>query len=84
LEGGSREAHLRGPVVLGTCVRCHSLNGISAVNTYSGSINGLISSREVKSNPQLLPAISIGYQGDATADRKTSQLEVVPAMQISA
>jgi hypothetical protein len=75
VEVGSLEAHLRGPVVLATCVRCHSLNGIFAVNTYSGSINGLISSRDVKSNPQLLPATSVGYQGSATADWKTRQAD---------
>jgi len=75
LEGGSRETHLRGPIVLATCVRCHSPNGIFSVNTYSGSINGGIPSPFLKSNPQLLPATSIGYQGNATADWKTSQFD---------
>jgi hypothetical protein len=72
LEGGSREARLRGPVVLSTCARCHSLNGIFSVNTYSGSINGGSSPSE-KTNPQLLPATSIGYQGNTTSDWKSSQ-----------
>jgi hypothetical protein len=74
-EGGSRETHLRGPVVLATCVRCHSLSGIFSVNTYSGSINGGIPSPFLKSNPQLLPATSVGYQGNATADWKTNQFD---------
>ena len=75
LEDGNREVHLRGPVVLATCVRCHSLNGIFAVNTYSGTVNGGISSRSVKINPQLLATTSIVNQADATADWKTKQFD---------
>jgi hypothetical protein len=71
--GVSREAHLRGVVVLSTCVRCHSSNGIFSVNTYGHSINGQVIADSVNSNPQLLPATSIGYQGNATADWKTRQ-----------
>jgi hypothetical protein len=75
LEDGNREVHLRGPVVLATCVRCHSLNGIFAVNTYSGTVNGGISSRSVKINPQLLATTSIVNQADSTADWKTKQFD---------
>jgi hypothetical protein len=71
--GVSREAHLRGVVVLSTCIRCHSPNGIFSVNTYGHSINGQGIADSVSSNPQLLPATSIGYQGDATTDWKTRQ-----------
>jgi hypothetical protein len=74
LEGGSREARLRGPVVLATCVRCHSLNGIFSVNTYSGFLNG-VSPASAKTNPQLLPGTSIGYQARATSDWKMSQFD---------
>ena len=74
--GVSREAHLRGVVVLSTCVRCHSSNGIFSVNTYGHSINGQpLTADSVNSNPQLRPATSIGYQGNATADWKTRQLD---------
>jgi len=72
LQGGSREAQLRGPVVLSTCARCHSPNGIFSVNTYTGFLSA-VSSASAKANPQLLPATSIGYQANATADWKTSQ-----------
>ena len=72
LQGGSREAQLRGPVVLSTCARCHAPNGIFSVNTYTGFLNA-VSSASAKANPQLLPATSIGYQANATADWKTSQ-----------
>ena len=72
-EGGGREARLRGPVVLSTCARCHSANGIFSVNTYSGFVNGIAPVVSAKTNPQLLPAASIGYQGRATADWKTTQ-----------
>jgi hypothetical protein len=68
--GGSREAHLRGVVVLSTCVRCHSSNGIFSVNTY-----GFTHAAIVQDNPQLLPATSAGYQGNATADWKTNQFD---------
>jgi hypothetical protein len=67
--GGSREAHLRGVVVLSTCVRCHSPNGIFSVGTYGFSFHAPI----VADNPQLQPATSVGYQGNATAVWKTSQ-----------
>jgi hypothetical protein len=67
--GGSREAHLRGVVVLSTCARCHSSNGIFSVNTYGFTLHTAIT----QDNPQLLPVTSAGYQGDATADWKTSQ-----------
>jgi hypothetical protein len=67
--GGTREAHLRGVVVLSTCIRCHSSNGIFSVNTYGFTLHTAI----VQDNPQLLPATSVGYQGNATADWKTSQ-----------
>ena len=74
--GVSREAHLRGVVVLSTCVRCHSSNGIFSVNTYGQSLNGQpLVADSVNSNPQLLPATSIGYQGNATADWKMRQLD---------
>ena len=67
--GGSRETHLRGVVVLSTCVRCHSSNGIFSVNTYSSIIHTVVA----QYNPQLLPATSVGYQANATAAWKTSQ-----------
>jgi hypothetical protein len=67
--GVSREAHLRGVVVLSTCVRCHSANGIFSVNTYGQSFSPAVA----HDNPQLLPATSVGYQGNATAYWKTTQ-----------
>jgi hypothetical protein len=73
--GVSREAHLRGVVVLSTCVRCHSSNGVFSVNTYGHSINGQLTADSANSNPQLVPATSIGYQGNATADWKTRQYD---------
>lgn len=73
--GVSREARLRGVVVLSTCARCHSSNGIFSVNTYGRSINGQQTADSVNSNPQLLPATSIGYQGNATAEWKTRQFD---------
>jgi hypothetical protein len=74
--GVSREAHLRGVVVLSTCVRCHSSNGIFSVNAYGHSLNDQPQIADsLNSNPQLLPATSIGYQGNATADWKTHQFD---------
>jgi hypothetical protein len=73
--GGSRAALLGGPVVLSTCRRCHSSNGIFSVNTYASRIFPAFSPGFAKSNPQLLPATSIGYQANATADWKTRQFD---------
>ena len=67
--GVSREAHLRGVVVLSTCERCHLANGIFSVNTYGRTF----SPAAAHDNPQLLPATSVGYQGNATATWKTTQ-----------
>ena len=67
--GLTRDAHLRGVVVLSTCERCHTANGIFSVNTYSRTF----SPAAAHDNPQLPPATSLGYQGNATATWKTSQ-----------
>jgi hypothetical protein len=67
--GVTRDAHLRGVVVLSTCERCHTANGIFSVNTYGRTF----SPAAANDNPQLLPATSVGYQGNATAYWKTTQ-----------
>ena len=67
--GVTREAHLRGVVVLSTCKRCHTANGIFSVNTYGRTFSPAVA----QDNTQLLPATSVGYQGNATALWKTSQ-----------
>jgi hypothetical protein len=67
--GVTREAHLRGVVVLSTCERCHRATGIFSVNTYGRSFSPSVANN----NPQLLPATSVGYQANATAAWKTSQ-----------
>jgi hypothetical protein len=67
--GGSREVHLRGVVVLSTCVRCHSANGIFSVDTYEFTSHTTIQ----RDNPQLQFATSVGYQASATASWKTGR-----------
>jgi cytochrome c553 len=57
----------RAPVVLSTCAACHSSDGIFSINAYTR----LLSDRT--SNPQLLPASNVDYQGHATADWKQLQ-----------
>jgi hypothetical protein len=74
--GVSHEAHLRGVVVLHTCARRHSLIGIFSVNTYNHFLSGTSQiSDSLSAGPQLLPATSIGYQGDATAAWKAWQFD---------
>lgn len=66
---GTRAAQLRGQVVLSTCVRCHTGNGIFSVNTYTR----MLGPKTI--NPQLLPADSADYQGRATMEWKTKQFD---------
>jgi hypothetical protein len=69
---GPRAVQLRGSVVLSTCARCHSANGIFSVNTYTGGLRS-VSRRTI--NPQLLPADNADYQGRATMEWKMQQFE---------
>ena len=48
--GVSRAQLLSGPVVLSTCARCHSADGIFSVNSYTSPFS------PDRANPQLLPA----------------------------
>jgi hypothetical protein len=65
--GGSRAHLLRGPVVLATCARCHSADGIFSVNSYSGPFS------PDRANPQLLPARAPQLEAQRTADWKEKQ-----------
>ena len=66
---GPRSARLRGSVVLSTCVRCHSGNGIFSVNSYTRHIGP----RAI--NPQLLPADSVDYQGRTALEWKKQRFD---------
>jgi hypothetical protein len=66
---GPRSVQLRGSVVLSTCMRCHSGNGIFSVNSYTR----FIGPKTV--NPQLLPADSADYQGRSTLEWKKQRFD---------
>jgi hypothetical protein len=66
---GTRAVQLRGSVVLSTCARCHTANGIFSVNTYTHMLG------PATINPQLLPADSADYQGRATTEWKVQQFD---------
>jgi len=66
---GTRAVQLRGSVVLSTCARCHTANGIFSVNTYTRMLG------PATINPQLLPADSADYQGRATMEWKVQQFD---------
>ncbi|MGH8252390.1 MAG: hypothetical protein ACREVI_17145 [Steroidobacteraceae bacterium] len=66
---GTRAVQLRGSVVLSTCARCHSANGIFSVNTYTR----VMGPKTI--NPQLLPADDADYQGLATLHWKKQQFD---------
>jgi len=60
-------SYFTGPVVLRTCARCHSAEGIFSVRSYLGMFD------QRPANPQLLPADHPEYQGIATARWKKAQ-----------
>jgi hypothetical protein len=65
--GGSRDQLLGGPVVLSTCARCHSADGIFSVNSYTSPFS------PDRANPQLLPAHVPDVEAQRTADWKQKQ-----------
>jgi hypothetical protein len=66
---GTRAVQLRGSVVMSTCARCHSGNGIFSINSFTRAIG----SRTV--NPQLLPADNADYQGVSAMYWKKQQFD---------
>jgi hypothetical protein len=62
--------YLVGPVVLSTCARCHSNEGIFSVNTYTGMLDPMRST-----NPQLLPADAPYYERAAVLEWKKRQFD---------
>ena len=60
--------YLVGPVVLSTCARCHSGEGIFSVNTYTGMLDPMRST-----NPQLLPTDAPYYERAAVLEWKRRQ-----------
>jgi hypothetical protein len=70
LGGPAEEKYLAGPVVLSTCARCHSHDGIFSVQTYAGMLDP---GRRL--NPQLLPADAPDYQLAATIQWKKEQFD---------
>jgi hypothetical protein len=64
---GERAIQLRGSVVMSTCQRCHSANGIFSVNSYTRYFG------PETTNPQLLPADSADNQGRTTLEWKKQQ-----------
>jgi hypothetical protein len=69
--GGPRAALLRGPVVLSTCIRCHSSDGVFSVNSYGRGF----SNPPGTTNPQLLPATDPGVEAMATVEWKKRQYD---------
>jgi hypothetical protein len=65
--GVSRAQLLSGPVVLSTCARCHSAEGIFSVNSYTSPFS------PDRANPQLLPARAAEIEAQRTADWKEKQ-----------
>ena len=65
--GVSRAQLLSGPVVLTTCVRCHSAEGIFSVNSYTSPFS------PDRANPQLLPAHLPDVEAQRTAEWKEKQ-----------
>ena len=68
-EGGPRDSLLRGSVVLSTCRRCHSADGIFSVNSYARPM----SDPPGTSNPQLLTDTYSWHQEAATVEWKKRQ-----------
>jgi hypothetical protein len=68
-----RSEQLRGPVVLSTCRRCHSEDGIFSVNTYTGFASH--SPYRKEHDPELLPAGDIARELADEANRKTTQFD---------
>jgi hypothetical protein len=69
-EGVPRDVLLRGPVVLSTCARCHSGDGIFSINSYSRRF-----SPPGTSNPQLLPAMDPAQEDASTVNWKIQQFD---------
>jgi hypothetical protein len=65
--GVSRDQLLSGPVVLSTCARCHSADGIFSVDSYTSPFS------PDRANPQLLPARAPQIEAQRTADWKEKQ-----------
>lgn len=66
---GPRAVQLRGSVILSTCMRCHSGNGIFSINSYTRFLG------PETVNPQLLPADSSDHQGHATLEWKRQRFD---------
>ena len=70
MGGAPNWQSLLGPVVLSTCARCHSNDGIFSVQTYAGMF-----SYPRSNNPQLLPADAPDYQRAAGVEWKKRQFD---------